>query len=110
MVESKARTKQSSATDTWTRESLETIIKSSIHDGIASIQKSFSEVDNGNGMSADAAVMSCKQFWSEEEMHVAQRATTLTTKLKASGNDVQEVFNASSALKGKRTYRNYLVG
>ncbi len=69
-----------------------------------------SEVDNGNIMSAATAVMSCKQFWSEEEVHAAQRTTTLTTKLNASGNDVQEFLNASSALKGKCAYQNNLVG
>jgi hypothetical protein len=108
IVELKARTKQSSS-DTRMRESLETIIKSSIHDGIVSLQKLSSEVDNGNGMSAATTVMSHKQFWSDEEMHAAQR-TTKKTKLKASGNDVQEFLNASNALKGKRTYRNNLVG
>jgi hypothetical protein len=109
MVELKARTKQSSS-DTRMRESLETIIKSSIHDGIASLQKLPSDVDDGSVMSAAAAVMSCKQYWSEEEMHATQRTTTLTTKLEAFGNDVQEFLNASSALKGKQAYRNNLVG
>jgi hypothetical protein len=61
-------------------------------------------------MSAAASVMSCKQFQSEKEMHAAQRTTTLTTKLRASGNDVQDFLNASSALKGKHAYRNNLVG
>jgi hypothetical protein len=109
MVDSKARMKQSSS-DTRMRESLETIIKSSIYDGIASFQKSSLEVDDGNVISAAAAVMSFKQFWSEEEIHAAQRTTTLTTKLKASGNDVQEFLNTCIALKGKRAYRINLVG
>jgi hypothetical protein len=91
------------------RESLETIIKSSIHDGIGFLQKLSSEVNNENVISAATTVIR-KRFWSEEEMHEAQRTTTLTTKLKASGNDVQEFLNASSALKGKRAYRNNLVG
>jgi hypothetical protein len=105
--EMKARAKQASS-DTQMRESLETIIKSSIQDGIASLKKSSSEVDDENVMSAAAAVMSRKQFWSEEEMHAAQRASTLTTKLKASGKDVREILNASSACKGKRAYQNNL--
>jgi len=61
MVELKARMKQSNA-DTQMREPLETIIKSSIHDGITSLQKLSSEVDDGNVMSAAAVVMSRKQF------------------------------------------------
>jgi hypothetical protein len=51
MVESKARTTKQSSFDTQIRESLETIIKSSIHDGIASLQKLSSEVDDGNVIS-----------------------------------------------------------
>ncbi len=109
MAELKSRMKQSSS-DTQMRESLETIIKSSIHDGIGSLQKLSSEVDNGNVMSAATTVMSRKQFWSEEEMHAAQRTTSLTMKLKASGNVVQDFLNARSALKGKRAYWNNLVG
>jgi len=72
--ELKARAKQASS-DTRMRESLETIIKSSIQDGIASLKKSSSEVDDDNMMSAAAAFMSRKQFRSEEEMHAAQRAS-----------------------------------
>jgi hypothetical protein len=105
--EMKARAKQASS-DTRMRESLETIIKSSIQDGIASIKKSSTEVEDENVMSAAAAFMSRKKFRSEEEMHAAQRASTLTTKLKASGKDVREILNASSACKGKRAYRNNL--
>jgi len=59
-------------------------------------------------MSSAATFMSRKQFWSEEEMHASQRASTLTTKLKASGKDVHKILNASSACKGKRPYRNNL--
>jgi hypothetical protein len=64
--------------------------------------------DDENRMSAAAAFMSRKQFRSEEEMHAAQRASTLTTKLKASGKNVREILNASSACKGKRAYQNNL--
>ena len=106
-AELKARAKQVSS-DTRMRESLETIIKSSIQDGIASLKKSSSEVDDDNVMSAAAAFMSRKQFRSEEEMHAAQRASTLTTKVKASDKDVREILNANSACKGKRAYRNNL--
>ena len=67
------------------------------------------EVDNQNVMSATAAFMSRQQLRSEEEMHAAQRASTLTTKMKSSGMDLREVFNASSACKGKRAYQNNLV-
>ena len=95
----KARTKQASS-NTRMRESLETIIKSSIQEGIASLKKSTTEVDDEKVMSA--------QFWSEEEMHAAQRASTLTTKLKASGKDVRKILNASSECKGKHVYRNNL--
>ena len=84
------------------RESLETIVKSSIQKGIASLKKLSTEVDDENVMSAATAFMSCKQFWNEEEMHAAQRASTLTTKLKASGKDVRKILNASSECNGKR--------
>jgi hypothetical protein len=103
----KARSKQASS-NTRMRESLDTIIKSSIQDGIASLKKSSSEVDNENLMSAAATVMSCKQFRGEEKMHLAQRASTLTTKLKASGKDVRKILNASWACKGMRAYQNNL--
>jgi hypothetical protein len=106
-TEMKARAKQASS-DTRLRESLDTIIKSSIQDGIASLKKSSTEVEDENVMSLAATFMSRKQFRSEEEMHAAQRASTLTTKLKASGKDVREILNASSACKGKRAYRNNL--
>ena len=108
MAEMKARAKQASS-DTRMKETLETIIKSSIQDGIASLKKSSSEVDNQNVMSVAAAFMSRQQFRSEEEMHAAQRASTLTTMMKSSGMDLREVLNASSACKGKRAYRNNLV-
>ena len=103
----KTRAKQASS-NTKLRESLETIIKSSIQDGIAFLNKSSSEVADENVMSAAATFMSRKRFQSEEEMHAAQRASTLTTKLKASGKDVREILNASSACKGKSAYRNNL--
>jgi hypothetical protein len=107
MTEMKARAKQVSS-DTQMRESLETIIKSSIQDGIVSLQNSSLKVGNGNVMSAAAVVMSWQQFWSEEKMHATQRASTLTIKLKASCKDVHGILNASSACKGKRAYQNNL--
>ena len=106
-TEMKAGAKLASS-DTQMRESLESIVKSSIQKEIASLKKSSTEVDDENVMSVAATFMSCKQFWSEEEMHNAQRASTLTTKLKASGKDVREILNASSECKGKRAYRNNL--
>jgi hypothetical protein len=84
------------------RESLETIVKSSIQKGIASLKKLSTEVDDENVMSAATAFMSCKQFWNEEEMYTGQRASALTIKLKASGKDVRKILNASSECNGKR--------
>jgi thioredoxin-like negative regulator of GroEL len=88
------------------RDSLQSIIRSSIVDGFSSLQSSSSCRDDVNLISSAAAAMSRKQFRSEEEMHEAQKAFAVTTKLKASGEDVRSVLRINQ--KGSREYRNKL--
>jgi hypothetical protein len=70
------------------------------------LQSSSSCQDNMNLISSVATAMSRKQFRSEEEMHEAQKAFPVTTKLKASGEDVRSVLRINQ--KGLREYRNKL--
>jgi hypothetical protein len=65
------------------RDSLQSVIRSSLVDGFSALQSSSSRQDNVNLISSVAAAMSRKQFRSEEEMHEAQKAFPVTTKLKA---------------------------
>ena len=88
------------------RDSLQSIIRSSLVDGFSSLQSSSSCRDDVNLISSAAAAMSRKQFRSEEEMHEAQKAFAVTTKLKASGEDVRSVLRINQ--KGSREYRNKL--
>jgi hypothetical protein len=50
--------------------------------------------------------MSRKQFGSEEEIHKAQMAFPVTTKLKASGEDVRSVLRINQ--NGLHEYHNNL--
>jgi hypothetical protein len=88
------------------RDSLQSVIRSSLVDGISALQSSSSRQDDVNLISSAAAAMSRKQFRSEEEMHEAQKAFAVTTKLKASGEDVRSVLRINQ--KGSREYRNKL--
>ena len=88
------------------RDSLQSVIRSSLVDGFSALQSSSSRQDNVNLISSIAAAMSRKQFRSEEEMHEAQKAFPVTTKLKASGEDVRSVLRINQ--KGLREYRNKL--
>jgi hypothetical protein len=88
------------------RDSLQSVIRSSLVDGFSALQSSLSRQDDVNLISSAAAAMSRKQFRSEEEMHEAQKAFPVTTKLKASGEDVRSVLRINQ--KGLREYRNNL--
>ena len=84
------------------------ILSSSIWDGIKSLTKSNSSLDDRNVLLTAAAHMSRKQIPSEEELHSLQMSQPLTTKLQGSGADNRNALEANPRRKGKRHYRNGL--
>ncbi len=100
------------ARDEWSsknermRDSLQSIISSSLVDGFSALQSSMSCQDDVNLISSATVAMSRKQFGSEEEIHKAQMAFPVTTKLKASGEDVRSVLRINQ--NGLHEYHNNL--
>jgi hypothetical protein len=73
-----------------------------------SLSKSNSGLNEKNVLSAAAGHISWQQMSCEEELHSLQQTQPLTTKLQASGADVQHALNADPRKKGKRHSQNNL--
>jgi hypothetical protein len=73
-----------------------------------SLSKSNSGLNEKNVLSAAAGHMSWQQMSHEEELHSLQQTRPLTTKLQASGANVQHALNTDPRKKGKRHSQNNL--
>jgi hypothetical protein len=84
------------------------ILSNSIRDGVKSINSTKSVMNVSNVMSAAAGFASRMQMNSEEELHALQQCVPITTRLHASGTDVQQVLSQHPWKKGKRHIQNGL--
>ena len=69
------------------------ILSNYIRESVKSINSTKSVLNVRNVMSAAAGFASWMQMNSEEELHALQRCVPITTKLHASGTDVQQVLS-----------------
>ena len=84
------------------------ILSNSIRDGVKSINSTKLVMNVTNVMSAAAGFASRMQMNSEEELHALQQCVPITTRLHASGTDVQQVLSHHPWKKGKRHIQNGL--
>jgi hypothetical protein len=95
--------------DQRARENFSAILSRSVKQGFESLSKSNSSLDERNVLSAAAGHLSRQQMPSEEELHSLQQYCPLTTKLRGSGADVRQAFNADPRKKNRRFSQNNLV-
>ena len=84
------------------------LLATAVHDGISRLQDSNSIIDKSNVLSAAAGHLSPLQLPSEEELPVFQQHVPLTTRLRATEEDVWQALNADPRKKGKRHSQNGL--
>ena len=84
------------------------ILSNSIMDGVKSINSTKLVMNVSNVMSAAAGFASRMQMNSDKEMHALQQCVPITTRLHASGADVQQVLSQHPWKKGKRHIQNGL--
>jgi hypothetical protein len=85
------------------------LLSSSVKEGFKSLSKSNSSLDESNVLSSAAGHLSRQQMASEEELHSLQQHIPLSTKLRGSGADVRQAFNADPRKKNRRFSQNNLV-
>ena len=95
--------------DQRARVNFSAILSRSVKQGFESLSKSNSSLDERNVLSAAAGHLSRQQMPSEEELHSLQQYCPLTTKLRGSGADVCQAFNADPRKKNRRFSQNNLV-
>jgi len=84
------------------------ILSNSIRDSVKSIISTKSVMNETNVLSAAAGFTSRMSMNSEEELHALQQCVPVTTRLHASGTDVQQVLSQRPWKKGKRHIQNGL--
>jgi hypothetical protein len=84
------------------------ILSNSIRDSVKSIISTKSVMNETNVLSAAAGFASRMSMNSEEELHALQQCVPVTTRLHASGTDVQQVLSQQPWRKGKRHIQNCL--
>jgi hypothetical protein len=84
------------------------ILSNSIRDGVKSINSTKLVMNVTNVMSAAAGFALRMQMNSEEELHALQQCVPITTRLHASGADVQQILSQHPWKKGKRHIQNGL--
>ena len=84
------------------------ILSNSIRDSVKRINSTKSVMDVTNVMSAAAGFALRMQMNSKEELHALQQCVPITTRLHASGMDVQQILSQHPWKKGKRHIQNGL--